>query len=362
MRFRIYCKVGGTLGTGTTEMHMIAFNRTRFNRRLPLLGIALLLLTLGIAAPRTGHTWVGPSPQAAECQSGIGGRLVSNGGELEVELLAADAGFTIELYLMSPGPQRLIATNRDAGTIVRVGTVPAGVELVLGVIVRETQRTYMMGSGAVNPDGLPHAEVTCFGGGRSNVGFEDQMGGGDRDFNDLLCTVRQPENTCTYSITPKTQSFDAGGGSGTITVAVKSGCSWTTKSNVSWIAVTSGGSGSDNGTVRYSVAANPEPDSRTGTLTAQGETFTVSQDAAGSKPLITSTLRKSEKKIFIYGINFDRGSVILLNGEDQKTIYDSDNPRTVLIGKKLGRWLQPGDKLVIRSASGGLSPEYVYAP
>lgn len=340
-------------------MHMRASNGTRRIRRAPLVGIALLLLGL-VSAQRTGHAWDGPSPQAVECQSGIGGRLFSNGGELEVELLAADAGFTIELYLMSPGQQRFIATNRDAGTIVKLGTVPAGVELILGVYVRETHKTYVMGSGSVNPDGLPHAEVTCFGGGRSNVGFEDQMGGGDSDYNDLLCTVRQPENTCTYSVNPKSQSFDAGGGSGTITVAVKSGCSWTTKSNVIWIAITSGGSGSDNGTVRYSVAVNPEPSSRTGTLTAQGETLTVSQDAAGSKPLITSTLRKTEKKILIYGINFDGGSVILLNGEDQKTLYDSDNPRTILIGKKLGRWVQPGDKLRIRSASGALSPEYVY--
>lgn len=347
---------------GTTEMHMIASNRTKLIRRLPLVGIALLSLGLGILAPRTGHAWEGPSPQTAECQSGIGGRLFSNGGELEVELLAADAGFTIDLYLMSPAPPRLIATNRDAGTIVKVGSIPAGTELIFGVFVRETQRTYMMGSGSVNPDGLPHADVTCFGGGRSNVGFEDQMGSGDRDYNDLLCTVRQPENTCTYAVNPKSQSFDAGGGGGTLGVAVKSGCSWTTKSNVSWIAITSGGSGSDNGTVRYSVAVNPEPGSRTGTLTVQGETFTVSQDAAGSKPLITSTLRKSVRKVLIYGINFDGGSVILLNGEDQKTLYDSDNPRTILIGKKLGRWVQPGDKLRIRSSLGLLSPEYTYVP
>ncbi len=347
---------------GTTEIQMIASNRTRLIRRLPLVGTAILLLGLGIFAPSTGHTWDGLSPQAAECQSGIGGRLVSNGGELEVELLAADAGFTIELYLMSPGPRRFIATNRDAGTIVKVGSIPAGVDLILGVFVRETQKTYMMGSGSVNPDGLPHAEVTCFGGGRSNVGFEDQMGGGDRDYNDLLCTVRQPENSCTFSVNPKSQSFDAGGGSGTISVTVKSGCSWTTKSNVIWIAITSGGSGSDNGTVRYSVAINPETSSRTGTLTVQGETFSVSQDAAGSRPLITSTLRKSDRKILIYGINFDGGSVIFLNGEEQKALYDSENPGTILIGKKLGRWVQPGDKLRIRNSLGVFSPEYTYFP
>lgn len=347
---------------GATGIQMTASNSARRIRRFSLAGVALLFLGLGISAPRTGCTWDEPSPQAADCQSGIGGRLFSNGGELEVELLAADAGFTIELYLMSPGPQRLIATNRDAGTILKLGTVPAGVELMFGVFVRETQKTYMMGFGSANPDGLPHAEVTCFGAGRSNVGFEDQLGGGDRDYNDLVCTVRQPENSCAYSVNPKSQSFDAGGGGGTLSVTVKSGCSWTTKSNVNWIAITSGGAGSDNGTVRYSVAGNPELSPRTGTLTVQGETFTVSQDAAGAQPVITSTFRKSDRKVFIYGINFDGASTILLNGEDQKTLYDSSNPRTVLIGKKLGKWVQPGDKLRVRSSSGVLSPEYVYVP
>ena len=347
---------------GTTEMHMIASNRTRLIRRLPLVGIALLSLGLGITAPRTGHAWDGPSPQAAECQSGIGGGLFSNGGELEVELLAADAGFTIELYLISPGGQRFLATNHDAGTIVRLGSFPDGVELIFGITVRETGRTYLMGSGAGNPDGLPHAEVTCFGGGRSNVGFEDQLGGGDRDYNDLVCTVRQPKNSCTYSVNPRSQSFGAAGGGGTLSVTVQNGCSWSTKSNTNWISITSGGSGSDNGTVRYSVAGNSDTSPRTGTLTVQGETFTVSQDGGGSAPVITGTFRKGEKKFFIYGINFDGGSIILLNGEEQKTLYNSDNPGTMLIGKKLGKWVQPGDRLHVRSSLGVLSPEYIYVP
>jgi len=340
---------------------MISKTSQRRLRGFSIFAVAFLFLSLGLSSPHKGHA-DDQSTQTAECQGGIGGRLFSNGGELEVEMLAADAGFTIELYLMSPGPQRLIATNRDAGTIVKLGTVPAGVELIFGVFVRETQRTYVMGQGSQNPDGLPHAEVTCFGGGRSNIGFEDQLGGGDRDYNDLMCTVRQPENSCTYAVTPKSQSFDPGGGSGTATVSVKSGCSWTTKSNVTWVVITSGGSGSDNGTVRYSVAANPELSSRTGTVTVQGETITISQDPAGSLPLITSTFRKSDKKILVYGLNFDGASVILLNGEDQKTIYDPDNPRTILIGKKLGRWMRPGDKLRVRNAAGGLSPEFVYVP
>ena len=48
-------------------------------------------------------------------------------------------------------------------------------------------------------------------------------------------------------------------------------------SNASFITITSGSSGSGNGTVNYSVAANTGTTSRTGTMTIAGRTFTVTQ-------------------------------------------------------------------------------------
>ena len=85
------------------------------------------------------------------------------------------------------------------------------------------------------------------------------------------------------------------------------------------------------------------------------------QDGESSSPLITSAVR-SGKQLLVSGINFDSDSVILLNGEKQKTIHDPNNPRTLLIGKKVGRWIQPGDQLRVRSSSGALSPEFTYTP
>lgn len=345
---------------GATEMHMITSKSPRSIRPFPLLCIVLALLGLVISASPASHAWTG-APQAAECQSGVGGRLFSNGGELEVEILPALAGFTSELSFVSPGPARLIGTNRDAGTKVKLGSFPAGVELIFSIFVRETQKTFVMGQGLGNPDGLGHAEVTCFGDGRSNIGFEDQIGGGDRNYADLICAVRQPLNSCTYSVSPASQSFDAGGGRGTVSVGVRSGCSWTAATDVSWIVITSGGSGSDNGTTNYSVAINTNTASRTGTIKVQGQTFTVYQDGIGTLPVITGAIRNG-KKLMVYGLNFDGESVILLNEEKQKTNYDENNPRTVLIGKKAGRWVQSGDRLRVRNSSGALSPEYTYTP
>ena len=65
--------------------------------------------------------------------------------------------------------------------------------------------------------------------------------------------------------------------SGTVAVTTAAGCAWTAVSNNSFITVTSGATGSGNGTVGFSVAANTGA-ARTGTLTIAGQTFTVTQD------------------------------------------------------------------------------------
>jgi len=85
---------------------------------------------------------------------------------------------------------------------------------------------------------------------------------------------------CTYNISPSTRAFNYSGGSDTVTVTTQSGCSWTATSNKSWIHVTSGGSGTGNGTVYYSVDGNSNTSSRSGTMTIAGKTFTVNQDGA----------------------------------------------------------------------------------
>ncbi|MBZ5536109.1 MAG: PQQ-dependent sugar dehydrogenase [Acidobacteriia bacterium] len=83
---------------------------------------------------------------------------------------------------------------------------------------------------------------------------------------------------CGYSISPATQSFNSGGGTGTVAVSAASGCTWSAASSVSWINVTSGGSGSGNGTVSYSVATNSQGLSRVGTLSVAGQVFAITQD------------------------------------------------------------------------------------
>jgi hypothetical protein len=95
-------------------------------------------------------------------------------------------------------------------------------------------------------------------------------------------TVTQAAATvtpCTYAITPTSASVAAAGGAGTVAVSAGGGCGWTATSNAAWITVSSGTSGTGNGSVAYTVAANTGG-ARSGTLTVAGQTFTVTQDAA----------------------------------------------------------------------------------
>ena len=85
---------------------------------------------------------------------------------------------------------------------------------------------------------------------------------------------------CGSSINPTGQNVSAGFSTGTVGVTIAAGCSWTAASNVNWLAVTSGASGTGNGTVGYAVAANHGA-ARTGMLAIAGQTFTVMQ-AAGT--------------------------------------------------------------------------------
>jgi hypothetical protein len=68
------------------------------------------------------------------------------------------------------------------------------------------------------------------------------------------------------------------------------------------------------------------------------------------------------KNLLVFGENFDSGAVILLNGEQQKTIRDDQNPTTTLIGKRLGKKIAPGEtvKLQVRNSDGALSNEFSF--
>ena len=87
--------------------------------------------------------------------------------------------------------------------------------------------------------------------------------------------------TCVTSLIPSTQAFTATGGPGSFNVTAPGGCNWTAVSNDSFITITSGSSGSGNGTVNFSVASNIGPE-RSASIVVGGQVFTVTQNPGGS--------------------------------------------------------------------------------
>ena len=96
----------------------------------------------------------------------------------------------------------------------------------------------------------------------------------------VRAVVTKPASSCTYSLSPQSQSFPASGGTGTVNVSAGTGCSWTASSNAAWVTLSSGVSGTGNGAVNYAVAANTSTSTRTASLTIGGQAFAITQAGA----------------------------------------------------------------------------------
>ncbi len=87
---------------------------------------------------------------------------------------------------------------------------------------------------------------------------------------------------CTFALSATNADASASGGSAAVGVIASNGCDWTAVSNDGFITITSGSSGSGNGTVHYSVAANSSTNPVTGTMTIADQTFTITEAGAAA--------------------------------------------------------------------------------
>ncbi|MBV9405993.1 MAG: hypothetical protein JO211_11660, partial [Acidobacteriaceae bacterium] len=110
------------------------------------------------------------------------------------------------------------------------------------------------------------------------------VNGSAQTFSYSVIVFDPGQTSCSYSLGQSGQHFASSGGSGNVSVSAGSGCAWMASANATWISITSGSSGSGNGTVNYTVSPNTSTQSRSGTISVEGQTFTISQDAASSGP------------------------------------------------------------------------------
>lgn len=114
---------------------------------------------------------------------------VAETGNVTATYLGHTAGYTNELVLYMPSNSLGVIFNNHTtpvGTTFDLGTYAAGTELQFAIHVLNTGETFYSGPGTRNPDGMAHVKTDdLIVAPEIWVGFEDLLGGGDMDFDDV---------------------------------------------------------------------------------------------------------------------------------------------------------------------------------
>jgi hypothetical protein len=197
----------------------------------------------------------------------IYGSMIATGGDVVVTFDSNDAAYTSELFLDGAYGDELgvLFNNKTTavGTSMNLGSFAAGTELVFKLIVNETGDVFYTGAESRNADSLAHAMVY---GGEEQVliGFEDVLGGGDFDYNDLMFSFTNVAGDDTV----------AGGGTGATTGSASTAAG--------------AGAGAAGGSGGVAVAAVDEPSTLVllgGGLSLLVVVMRRKQSAAGSRDL-----------------------------------------------------------------------------
>lgn len=122
-------------------------------------------------------------------------------GEVLATFWGHTASYSDDLYFSTDNVNWSFVFNNHAsssGDTVSLGSYAAGTELFFKIYVNNTGDTFYTGPGSKNADGLVHVVSDTFGE-STYVGFEDILGGGDLDYDDLqysfhnIAAVPEPE-------------------------------------------------------------------------------------------------------------------------------------------------------------------------
>ena len=133
-----------------------------------------------------------------------------------------------------------------------------------------------------------------------------------------------PQVACTYAISPASHSVSSAEEGGSISVTTTDNCSWTARSGAPWITVGPETSGTGNGMITYSVAANQATAARTGTITVAGQVFQLTQAASPQYTLTMSRAGSGQGKVSSNpaGNAFKRGSWVALRAvPDDNSVF-----------------------------------------
>ncbi len=175
-------------------MKSVMLNETlRWKRSLLAALLGSMILATGVAAqePALPGTTI------------PGNRLFATGNNVFLQFLGGYAGFDIDLLLFDADLNQLTPVDEYGNpfgpvifnnhytapyTLASLGGFTPGDEVIFGIFVHNTYKTYFTGPASRNPDTTVHVQFFDTGDGtyRIGVGFEDLYGGGDLDYQDIF--------------------------------------------------------------------------------------------------------------------------------------------------------------------------------
>jgi hypothetical protein len=260
---------------------------------------------------------INPNAQSFGISGGSGSSSVTAGAGCTWTATSHDAFITVQSgsgngngtatfnVASNSGPQRTgtltiagqtFTVTQAAGCTFTINPNPPSISVASGSSSSSASVSAPAGCGwtaSSNSPGFLTITAGASGSGNGQVNFNIAANSGPERSGTLTIagqtfTVNQASG-CTFSFTPNSVSVGIGATSSSTSITASAGtCQWTVTNNApSFITITSGGSGTGNGTTNFNIAANPGPQ-RTGTLTIGPQTFTVNQ-ASGCAYTINPT-------------------------------------------------------------------------
>jgi BACON domain-containing protein/all-beta uncharacterized protein len=211
------------------------YSRTRMTQTIGRVVIALIGATLAASVACTSSKLNSTGPSGSKCQV-----TVSN-----ADSTIAAAGGTTRVAIAAE-PECAWAASTDAAWITNLA--PASGQ----------------GNSAVQVSAAPNTDPVTRRG-MIHVAATDVQ-------------ITQAAAPCVFQVTPLSRDVGGGGGTTSVSIAANSACGWTAASTVSWIRITSGASGTGNGTATMAVDANTGA-ARGGVVTVAGQNVTVNQSS-----------------------------------------------------------------------------------
>lgn len=132
---------------------------------------------------------LGAAAEAATINASTNSIVSTYGGPLQITFISKTAAFSSDLVFNGA----TLFNNQSAapGFSTTVAGPAAGGAADFSINVLTTGQSFFTGLAALNADGLVHALLILNADGSITVGFEDILGGGDLDFDDLVFTVAE---------------------------------------------------------------------------------------------------------------------------------------------------------------------------